>query len=342
MAGPLFFKGSAGVMEPDAPDVGRAEPADGPVVFYGRLEGFDGAILVGGGVAGAWGGGEEFDFGEIFFHGVVLLGGGEGKTSVGVGELVEGEAAVCRGVGHPVEVAVERLQGKFSDGFVCGHRSCMMCECVGRKQGARRRRGGGDAVYGNCCGHADKDVSPITCRALFAFERELMGSEGCFPRVPSLVGVREDIPVRALFGEDARNKEQAGGDRGKPHVGDGELCTNGLLLGVFEAVVVLGDARFVGPPAKHDGQEGDNVGGLEAAAAILEAVEEVAEGDLFVEGRFLLKGEDQRLLDDSLEECGLGAFDGLDKPLEFNLGGPEAFCLGADGVVRVAGNAVII
>ena len=54
-------------MEPDAPDVGRAEPADGPVVFYGRLEGFDGAILVGGGVAGAWGGGEEFDFGEIFF-----------------------------------------------------------------------------------------------------------------------------------------------------------------------------------------------------------------------------------------------------------------------------------
>ena len=149
------------MMEPNAPAMGRTEPADGPSVFDGRLESFDGASLVGGGVAGAWGGREEFEFREQFFDRVVLLGGGGGTTSVDVGELVEGEAAVCRGVGHLVKVAVKHLQGKFSGGFVGGHQSCMMCECVRRDQGAQRRRGGGDAVDGNCCGCAAEYVSPL-------------------------------------------------------------------------------------------------------------------------------------------------------------------------------------
>ena len=85
-----------------------------------------------GGAAGARGGGDEFEFREHFFYGVVLLGGVGGNMSVGVGELLEGEVAVHRGVGHPVEVAVKRLQGKFSGGFVGVRRSCMMCKCVGR------------------------------------------------------------------------------------------------------------------------------------------------------------------------------------------------------------------
>ena len=197
-------------------------------------------------------------------------------------------------------------------------------------------------MNGNCCGCAAEDVSPLPCRALFAFERDLMEAESCLPGVPHLVGARKVIPVRALFGEAARGEEKAGGDRGEPHVRDGDIFVNKLLLGVLEAVDVLGDARVVGPPDDHSGQEKDNFSGLEAAKAVLEAVREVAEGDLVVEGRFLLKGEDPRLLDNSLEECAPGAFDGLDEPLELDIGGPEAFGLGADGVGRVAGDAVVM
>ena len=96
------------------------------------------------------------------------------------------------------------------------------------------------------------------------------------------VGERKATPVRALFGEAPRGKEQAGGDRGEPHVGNGGVCANRFLLGVLEAVDVLGDTRVVGPPAEHGRQEGDDIGGLEAAAAVLEAVEDVAEGDLVI------------------------------------------------------------
>ena len=96
---------------------------------------------------------------------------------------------------------------------------------------------------GNCCGRAAEDVSPLPRCALFAFKRELMVAEGCLPRVPRLVGSRKTIPVGALFGEAASGKERASGDHSKPHVRDGELCVNGLLLGVLEAVGVLGDAR---------------------------------------------------------------------------------------------------
>ena len=54
-------------MEPNTRDVGRAEPTNGLEVFDGCLEGFDGTSLlgcglVGGSVAGARGGGEEFEF----------------------------------------------------------------------------------------------------------------------------------------------------------------------------------------------------------------------------------------------------------------------------------------
>ena len=113
-------------------------------------------------------------------------------------------------------------------------------------------------------------------------------------------------------------------------------------MGVLEAVDVLGDAQVIAPPANHGGHEGDDVGGLEAATAVIEAVEEVAEGNLVIEERFLLEGEDPRLLDDGFEECAPGAINGFDEPLELDIGGPEAFGLGADGVGRVASNFVVI
>ena len=65
--------------------------------------------MVAGGVAGARGGRSDFEVGKQSCYGVVLLGGGGCKASVGVGELMEGEAAVRFSVGHPVEVAAERL-----------------------------------------------------------------------------------------------------------------------------------------------------------------------------------------------------------------------------------------
>ena len=37
-----------------------------------------------------------------------------------------------------------------------------------------------------------------------------------------------------------------------------------------------------------------------------------------------------------------GAFDGFKEPLKLNIGGLEAFGLGADGVGRVGGDAVVI
>ena len=58
------------MVDPNAPTVGLAEPANGPAVFDVRLDSLDGAILlvggglVAGGVAGARGGGPEFDVRE--------------------------------------------------------------------------------------------------------------------------------------------------------------------------------------------------------------------------------------------------------------------------------------
>ena len=117
---------------------------------------------------------------------------------------------------------------------------------------------------------------------------------------------------------------------------------NRLLFSVLKAVDVLGDARVVGRPDEHGGQEVDNVGGLESAAAVLGAVEDFVEGYLVVKGHFLLERGDPRLLDNSFEEFAPGTFDGFDEPLKLDLGGPEAFGLGADRVGRVAGNAVVI
>ena len=100
-------------------------------------------------------------------------------------------------------------------------------------------------------GRAAEGNPPLSCRALFAFERELVGAEGCPPRVPHLFGAREAVPVEELFGESPCIKERACSDCCEPHVGNGEVRADGLLLRVLEAVDVLGDARVVGPPAEN-------------------------------------------------------------------------------------------
>ena len=78
MAGPLFFTVTAGLMEPDVPAMGRAEPADGPAILDSRLEVFDGESLVGGGlvrggVTGARGDRDKFEFGEQFLMALYCL-----------------------------------------------------------------------------------------------------------------------------------------------------------------------------------------------------------------------------------------------------------------------------
>ena len=53
-----------------------------------------------------------------------------------------------------------------------------------------------------------------------------------------------------------------------------------LLLGVLEKIDILWDAWVVVPPVEGGGEEGDDVGGFEAAAAALEANEKFSEGTL--------------------------------------------------------------
>ena len=189
---------------------------------------------------------------------------------------------------------------------------------------------------------AAKDSPPLPCRALFTVERELMESEGRLPRCPRLVGAGEAVPVRLLLWEDSRGEEKDGGDRRKPLVVDWELLPDQLLLRVLKTVNLLGDARVVGPPAKRGREEGYYVGSLEAAAAVLESVEKVAEGHLVVKGRLLLEGEEPGVFDDGDEERAPGAFDCLDQSLQLNFGRPEAFSLGLYGVVCVGGDAVVV
>ena len=144
-----------------------------------------------------------------------------------------------------------------------------------------------------------------------------------------------------MFKETPCGKERARSNCYKPHVGNREVHADGILLRVLEAVHVLGDAQVVGPPAEHGRQEGDNIGGLEAAATILEEAEEVTEGELVIKGQFFLEGEDPRLLDDGFDECVPGTFESFDEPLKLDLGGPESLGLGVDGVGHVSGNVIV-
>ena len=195
-------------------------------------------------------------------------------------------------------------------------------------------------IYGDGC--AAEDVPPLPCRTLFTLERELMGAEVCLPRGPLLVGAGEAVPVGELLQEASRSEERSGGDRGKPLFVDRELFQDRLLLHVLETVDVLGDARVVGPLAKRGREEGDDVGGLEAASAALEAGEKVAEGHLVIKGRLFLEGEEPGVFDNCDEERAPGALDRLDQALQLDFGRPEAFGLGSYGVVFVGDDAVVV
>ena len=98
----------------------------------------------------------------------------------------------------------------------------------------------------------------------------------------------------------------------------------------------------VGPPDEGGAEEGDNVGGFGAAAAALEASEKVSEGHLVVKGCLLLKREEPGVLNNGDEERAPGALDRLDEALQFDFCRPKALGLGADGVVGVCGDAVVL
>ena len=132
---------------------------------------------------------------------------------------------------------------------------------------------------------AAEDVAPLSCGLLLKLKRELVRAESALPRRPRLVGGGEAVPVGALLGEAALGEERASGDGGEPFVINWELRSDQFLLGVLKTINVLGDAWVLGPPAEGYQEKGDNVGGLEAAAAALEAREKVSEGHLVVKGR---------------------------------------------------------
>ena len=203
--------------------------------------------------------------------------------------MKELEAAVHRGVGHMIKVAVECLEIEVFGGRGDRCQRRMNYECVRCDQGARRCRGGGDSVDCDCGGRAAEDAPPLPCSPLFTLDRELVVKKGRLLCGPRLVGGGGAVLGRALSWENPRGKERAGGDYGKPLVVDGEHCADRLLLHVLETVNVLGDARVVGPPAERGREEGDNVGGLEDAAAAFETGEKVAEWYIVVKGGLLFE-----------------------------------------------------
>ena len=111
-----------------------------------------------------------------------------------------------------------------------------------------------------------------------------MIAEGRLPSGRRLVGARETVLVGALLQEDSRGEERTGGDSGYPIVVYRELSSDRFLLGVLKMIDVLEEVWVFGPPAEGGGEEGNNVGGFEAAAAALEASEKFSEGHLVVKG----------------------------------------------------------
>ena len=109
-------------------------------------------------------------------------------------------------------------------------------------------------------------------------------------------------------------------------------------MGVLETIDILGDARVVGPSTERGGEDGDDVGGLEAAAAALEVGKTFAEGHIVIEGGLLLEREDPGVFDDGDNERAPGALGRLDQTLQLDFGHPETFSLGSDGVIGVGGN----
>ena len=98
----------------------------------------------------------------------------------------------------------------------------------------------------------------------------------------------------------------------------------------------------IGPPAEGGGEEGENVGGFEAAAATLEPIEKLSEGHLVVKGCLLFKQEDPGVLNDGDKERGPGALDRLDEALQFDFRRPKALGLGAVGSGGVNNEAVVV
>ena len=95
---------------------------------------------------------------------MILRGGRGSQPHVGVGELGQREAAVGCGVGHPVKVTVEGLEGEIFGRRGGCYQHCMECEGVGRDQGTWSCGGGGDAVNRDGGGCAAEDVSQLPCR----------------------------------------------------------------------------------------------------------------------------------------------------------------------------------
>ena len=141
-----------------------------------------------------------------------------------------------------------------------------------------------------CCGGggASKNVAPLSGGPLLTLERELVGAEISFPSLPGLVCAWETIPVGALFWKTAGGEEGAGGYGRQPFIVDGKRRSDGFSLRLLEPVDVFRNSWILGSPAEGRQEEGDDVCGLEAAAAALEAREEVAERHLIVEGGILL------------------------------------------------------
>ena len=66
------------------------------------------------------------------------------------------------------------------------------------------------------------------------------------------------------------------------------------------------------------------------------------EGHLIVKGNLFFKREEPGVFHDGDEERASGALNRLDEALQFNLCRPKALGLGADGIVGVGGDDVVV
>ena len=157
----------------------------------------------------------------------------------------------------------------------------MECERVRRGVNAGSCSGVCDAM--ECCGGggADKNVAPLSGGPLLTLERELVGTESGFPSRPGLACAWKAVPVGALFWKTAGGKEGDGGYGRQPFIVDGKRRSDGFTLCFLQPVDVFRNSRILVPPAEGGREEEDDVGGLEAAAAALEARGKVLEATFY-------------------------------------------------------------
>ena len=116
-----------------------------------------------------------------------------------------------------------------------------------------------------------------------AFTCKVDNMEGRLPLVPSLLGIKEGLPVLGCADIVLQGEDGCGGNGHKLDIGAGHFCPLGFALGFLEHVDVLRDAIHFSVIPHHLNVEVDEVNGVEAATVPIKVIEEVEHHHLGVE-----------------------------------------------------------